>query len=105
MLIYAIIMILFAALFVAVSVAIYKGRTELIHDYHQTKVADKATYGKAFGKSLFVIAVALLFSGIIGLLGDSEAIVIIAVAVLIVGIGIGIGCIIAVQKKYNKGIF
>ena len=29
----------------------------------------------------------------------------IAVAVLIVGLSIGIGCIVAVQKKYNKGIF
>lgn len=105
MLIYAIIMILFAVLFAVLSVAIYKGKTELIHEYHQTKVADKAAYGKAFGKSLLVIAIALLFSGVIGLLGDSDVIAMVAVAILIIGIGVGIGCIIAVQKKYNKGIF
>jgi hypothetical protein len=29
----------------------------------------------------------------------------IAVAVLFVGLFVGISCIVAVQKKYNKGIF
>ena len=85
-----------------VSIAIYKGKTDLIHDYHQNKVTDKAAYGKAFGKALFVIAVALLLSGIIGLL-DNFAML--AVVVLIIGLCIGLGCIVAVQMKYNKGVF
>lgn len=105
MLAYSIFMFLAAVLFMLLSVAIYKGKTDLIHFYHQTKVTDKIAYGKAFGKSLFVFAVAPLCSGIISLLGDSDSIALIAVAVLIIGVGIGIGCIIAVQKKYNKGIF
>jgi len=105
MLIYSIIMFFVAALFLLLSVAIYKGKTDLIHSYHQTKVADKAAYGKAFGKALSVIAAALLLSGVISLLGDSEIIAMLAVAVLIIGIGIGTGCIVAVQKKHNKGIF
>ncbi len=105
MLAFSIIMFLTAALFAVLSTAIYKGKTDLIHSYHQTKVTDKTAYGKAFGKSLFVVAAGLLISGIISLLGDSDTIVLIAIAVLFVGIGIGIGCIAAVQKKYNKGIF
>jgi hypothetical protein len=48
---------------------------------------------------------ALLLSGIIGLFGDSEVIAMISVAVLFVGIFIGIIGIVAVQKKYNKGVF
>jgi hypothetical protein len=48
---------------------------------------------------------ALLLSGIIGLFGDSEAIAKIAVAVLFIGLFVGIAWIIAVQKKYNNGIF
>ena len=28
-----------------------------------------------------------------------------AVAVLIVGVVVGIGCIVAVQRKYNNGVF
>ena len=102
MLLYSIIMFLVAALFTVLGIAIYKGKTDLIHDYHQTKVTDKSAYGKTFGKAMFVIAAALLLSGIIGLF-DSFAMI--AVAVLIAGLAVGIGCIVAVQRKYNKGIF
>ena len=102
MVVYSIIMLIAAMVFAGVSIAIYKGKTDLIHDYHQTKVTDKAAYGKAFGKALLVIAIALLLSGIIGLL-DHCAMV--AVAILLVGLFIGIGAIVAVQKKHNNGIF
>ena len=81
------------------------GKTDLIHDYHQTKVTDPAAYGKAFGKAMFVLSGALLLSGIIALFGNSEGIAAISVAVLFVGLFIGIALIIAVQVKYNKGIF
>lgn len=105
MLAYSMIMFLTAVLFLWVSIAIYKGKTDLIHSYHQTKVTDKAAYGKAFGKALIVFAVAPLVSGIIGLLDDSDMVAMVAVAVLVAGMCIGIGCIVSVQKKYNKGIF
>ena len=105
MLVYAIIMFLVAAAFAAMGIAIYRGKTDLIHDYHQTKVTDKSAYGKAFGKALIGVAMAPLCSGFVGLFGDSDMIAIIAVAVLIIGIGVGIGFIVAVQNKYNKGIF
>ncbi len=98
---YATVMFLVAAVFAVVAVAIYKGKTNLIHAYHKTNVTDKAAYGKAFGKGLGVIAIAPLISGIIGLLGESNGIVCTAVATLIVGIAIGIICIVRVQKKYN----
>ena len=102
---YSIIMFVVGLLFVGLSIAIYKGKTNLIHDYHQTNVTDKAAYGKAFGKAMLVIAIAMLFSGIVSLLDDSEITTIIAVAVLIIGLIIGFVCIAAVQKKYNNGIF
>jgi len=102
MLLYSIIMFLVAALFTVLGIAIYKGKTGLIHDYHQTKVTDKSSYGKAFGKSMLVIATAMLLSSIIGLF---ENLLILAVAILIIGLVIGFGCIVAVQKKYNNGLF
>ena len=102
MLVYSIIMFLVSALFTVLGIAIYKGKTDLIHDYHQTKVTDKSAYGKAFGKAMLLIATVMLLSGIIGLF---EKLLILAVAILIIGFVIGIGCIVAVQKKYNKGIF
>ena len=102
MLVYSIIMFLVSALFTVLGIAIYKGKTDLIHDYHQTKVTDKSAYGKAFGKAMLVIATVMLLSGIIGLF---EKLLILAVAILIIGFVLGMGCIVAVQKKYNKGVF
>jgi len=102
MLVYSIIMFLVSALFTVLCIAIYKGKTDLIHDYHQTKVTDKSAYGKAFGKAMLLIATVMLLSGIIGLF---EKLLILAVAILIIGFVLGIGCIVAVQKKYNKGVF
>ena len=105
MVLYSIIMFLAAVPMMKVSIAIYQGKTGLIHDYHQTKVTDKAAYGKAFGKAMFVISISLLLSGIIGLFGASEAVAMIAVAVLFIGLFTGIAWIVAVQKKYNNGVF
>ena len=105
MVLYSIIMFLAAVPMIKISIAIYQGKTSLIHDYHQTKVTDKAAYGKAFGKGMFVVSAALLLSGIIGLFDDTEIMATIAVAVLFIGLFIGIAWIVAVQKKYNKGVF
>ena len=105
MLLYSIIMFFLAAPLFGISLAIYRGKTGLIHSYHQTRVADKSAYGKAFGKAMFVISAALPLSGILGLAGDSSAFVMAALAVLLLGFLVGIACIIAVQKKYNNGIF
>ena len=102
MLLYSIIMFLVAVLFTVLGIAIYKGKTDLIHDYHQTKVTNKSAYGKAFGKVMLVIATVMLLSGIIGLFKN---LFVLAVAILIIGLVVGIGCIVAVQKKYNKGVF
>ena len=102
MLLYSIIMFLVATLFTVLGIAIYRGKTDLIHDYHQTRVTDKSAYGKAFGKAMLVIAAVMLLSGIIGLF---ENLVILAVVILIIGLVIGMGCIVAVQRKYNNGLF
>ena len=102
MILYAILMFVTAVIFGLVAVLIYKGKTNLIHDYHQAKVTDKAGYGKAFGKALSVIGFAILASGIAGLFQSLEMV---ALTLLMAGLVVGIGYIIAVQKKYNNGIF
>ena len=102
---YSVIMFAIAVLFVGFAVAVYRGNTNLIHDYHQTKVKDKEAYGKAFGKALFVMALAPLISGMIGLFGKSGQLAITAVFVLFAGLILGFSCILAVQKKYNNGLF
>ena len=105
MMLYSIILFFAAVPMIIISISIYKGNTNLIHDYHQTKVTDKEAYGKAFGKAMFVVSASLLLSGIISLFGNTEMMATIALVVLFVGLFIGIAWIVAVQKKYNKGIF
>ena len=105
MLPYSIIMFFVAVPMLIISIAIYKGNTNLIHDYHQTKVKDKEAYGKAFGKAMIVIPIAMLLSGIVNLFGSAEVFVIIALSILALGLVVGIALIIVVQIKYNKGIF
>lgn len=54
---------------------------------------------------MLVVAMTVLLSGIISLLGDSETIAMIAISQLFIDLIIGIACIVGVQKKYNNGVF
>lgn len=103
MIVYAVIMFAAAILIGVLAVLIYKGKTDLIHDYHQSKVTDKAGYGKAFGRAMAIIAASMAISGMISLFGES--VMVYAVAVLFVGFVIGFAVMASVQKKYNGGLF
>ena len=103
MILYIVILLPVAALFAVLAVWIYRGRTDLIHDYHQNKVTDKAGYGKAFGKAMAVIAAGMALSGVIALLGENW--MWLSMVALFVGLVAGIAAIVAVQKKYNGGVF
>ena len=103
MIIYAIIMFVVAAVFGIVAVLISKGRTDLIHDYHQFVVTDKVGYGKDFGKAMAVITGTMALSGAVSLFGESAMWG--AVAILLAGLVAGIIAIGQVQKKYNGGVF
>ena len=105
MLLFSIILLLTAALFAVMGICIYNGKTDLIHSYHQSKVADKRAYGKAFGKAMAVIAYFMALSGIAALFGDSAPVVWLSMGFLFGGLTIGLVCIFHVQKKYNGGVF
>lgn len=105
MIIYAICMFVFALVFAVLGALIYKGNTNLINCYHENRVKDKTTYCKKFGQALFVMAAVLVGSGIVGLLGEKDAIVFAALGVLVVGAAAGLGLIFRVQKKYGGGVF
>lgn len=99
MILYAIILLLTAVLFGILAVRIYQGKTELIHEYHQKNVKDREGYGKAFGKALGFMAAAMAVSGMLAFA------MLPAVIVLVAGLTVGILMLIAVQKKYNGGVF
>ena len=103
MLLYSAIMLAVAGLIFGLGAAIYRGNTDLIHDYHQTKVTDKKGYAIAFGRAMFVFGLGPGISGILGLLGEAAATA--SLIALFAGLGAGIVCIFRVQKKFNNGVF
>ena len=105
MITYAITLFLLAAAFTVVSVMIYRGRTDLIHDYHQTKVKDQAAYGKAFGKAFSLFGITMALSAAVSLLGEPDQTAVQAVILLILGLILATIRILAVQKKFNEGLF
>ena len=105
MVFYSVIMFAGALLFFGVAVAIYRGNTNLIHSYHQTHVeeADKKKYGEAFSKGLFVLAIAMVFSGVIALFGETVPVVVLSVGVLLAGMAVSFLMLAKVQKEFNGG--
>lgn len=105
MVIYSVILFAAAALFLGFAIAVYRGHTDLIHDYHQTHVkeADRKKYGKAFSKGLFTLTGSLIAGGIIGLLGETLPVVLVSVGVLLAGMAAAFLSFARVQKKFNGG--
>lgn len=105
MIVYYVIMFGGAALFAVFAILITKRNTSLINCYREERVKDKATYCKKFGQSLFIMAAAMLVSGIISLCSAAKTVILIALGVLIVGVLIGMTRMFHIQKKYGGGIF
>ena len=107
MIIYSIIMFAVAILLLAIGVAIYRGNTKLIHDYHQknVKAAERQAYGRAIAKRMFAICATLLASGVVALFGEGGAVLTISLLILFAGQAVSIGMLVKTQKKYNGGLF
>lgn len=107
MIIYTIIMFVVAMVFLLFGIAIHKGNTKLIHDYHQTKVTEsqKKEYGKAFSKGIFGMTISLILSGSVALLGDNASILGVVTSILVIGFVISLIILLRVQREFNQGLF
>lgn len=105
MIVYSIIMFSVAIVFVVFAILISIGKTNLINCYHADRVTDKPAYCKKFSQSLWLLAAALVASGVVGLFGKTDAIALSALGVLIVGVIGGLCRLFYVQKKYGGGVF
>ena len=105
MLAYAILMWGIGALFLMLGILLRRGRTDLIHAYHRERVKaeDRAAYGRAFAKGLFVISAALIVSGMIALFASSGMAA--ALVVLFAGLFAASFVLWRVQRRYNGGVF
>ena len=104
MIVYSIILFAVAVVFLVLGIAVYRGNTKLIHDYHQTNVkeTERRQYGRAFSMGMFTICATLLVSGIVALFGK-----ILSVSFIVLGAGLIVSGVVfvTVQKKYNGGSF
>ncbi|MBR0143614.1 MAG: hypothetical protein IJM21_05505 [Clostridia bacterium] len=107
MILYAVTTALAGAVILAIGIAVYRGNTKLIHDYHQTRVKeeDLPAYGREFAKGLFLLAAALFLSGLINLIGEKGPVILVSLMILAAGIVASLIWIARVQKKYNGGFF
>jgi len=103
----AIIMFFVAIPIWIVGIKIFKGKTDLIHDYHQTRVKDKINYGKAMGKAIIGIGIVIFISGLITIIPDllEDTMISICLSMFFVGFIICMIWIYKIQKKYNGGVF
>lgn len=105
--IYSIIMFAASMLFLVIGILVLRNNTNMIHDYHQTKIKESEIkqYNKSFAKGLFCIVFTLFLSGLIFLFNQSKTSLIISVIILFIGLIISFIVIGRIQKKYNGGVF
>lgn len=106
MVLYAVLMTVIAVLFLWLGTMLRRGKTDLIHNYHQMHIPEdqKKEYGKAFSVSMFTISAGCFVSGLLGLL-ETEFFSKLSLFALLCGLVLSIVIILFVQKKYNGGLF
>jgi maltodextrin utilization protein YvdJ len=103
MIFFAIIFYLIGLLFVAAGIAIYKGKTGLIHYYHRQNVTDLVNYGKAMGKAISGMGASCGIAATISLFG--EELITISIGVFFIGFMAMFVIIFFIQRKYNGSMF
>ena len=103
MIVYSIILIAVAIVLAVIAIRINKGQTDLIINYHQSRVKpeEKLRYARDFSKGIFCLSSTMLIAGITVLITK----VLIADIILVAGIIISVVILIRVRNRYNKGVF
>ena len=96
---YASVLFVLGAVLLISGSLLYKGKLNSMRANHRRMVKDKASYGKAMGKALFVMSFSQILAGVIALFGESTVFVLITVVVSLAGMILGIYCLIKVQEK------
>ena len=100
MLIFALILFAVSIPFAGIGIALFRGKTDLIMEHHQTRVTDKTAYAKAFSVPMFIIAGSMGLASILALPDMAW----ISVGVLLSGLTVSIVWIIWIQMKYYRGL-
>lgn len=106
MLVFALILFAVSAAAFLIGLALLRGKTELIHEYHQKNVTDRdrRRYAKAYAAAFFVMAGALLAAGAAALF-NGEHVLAVSLGLLFAGLAAGLALLIRAQIRFNGGIF
>lgn len=94
-----------AVIFIIVGILIFRGNTDLIHDYHRKNITDFEGYGKGMGKGIISIGIFFLIGAVIILSVDGKSCTIAGIVTAFSGFVLSIIYIFKVQNKYNGGLF
>lgn len=103
MIVGALVFFIVALALIICGIAIWNGKTNLIHDYHRENVKDLKNYGIAMGKAILGMGSFGLCAAILFLFGEN--LVWIAAGIFVFGIASMMIVIYFIQKKYNGGMF
>ena len=103
MLIFAITFYLIGLILLIFGIAIWSGKTGLIHDYHRKNVTDHKNYGKAMGKAVFGMGVSACICATLSFLGEDW--IWLSVGTFLIGFVVMFIVAYFIQKKYNGGMF
>jgi len=103
MLLYAIIFYVCGALLLAAGIAIWFGKTGLIHYYHRQNVKDHKGYGRGMGIAISGMGISSCLSATVSFLGEEW--IGLSIGVFFVGFTVMFIFAWLVQKKYNDGMF
>ena len=103
MLFYAITFYLVGLLLLVLGIAIWNGKTELLHDYHRRNVTDHKNYGKAMGKAVSGMGISACLGATLSFLGEEW--LWLSIGVFFVGFMAMFVVAYFIQKKYNGGMF
>jgi len=105
MIIYSVIMFVVAVALIVFGILIAKGNANLVNCYREERVKDKVLYCKKISQALFILADALVCSGVVALLAKTDTFILLSLGVLVAGMIFGIVRLFHAQKKYGGGVF
>ena len=104
------VLLLLALLFFGFGIALYKGRTNLLHEYHRSRVSeeDLPTLGKLTGIGMMLIGGAIAAFGVLfdlAVYTDTRVLLTVGTIILFAGLAAGIVIMLYAVIHYNKGLF
>jgi maltodextrin utilization protein YvdJ len=103
MLIYTITFYIVGLLLLIAGIAIWNGKTGLIHYYHRQNVKDHKGYGKAMGIAISGMGISACLAATLSFLGEDW--IWLSTGVFLVGFTVMFIIVVFVQKRYNGGMF